>query len=311
MNYYQDLKDATVVVTGCNGFLGRHLINKLAGLSKEVIGIDLGDYCPDSKITYLKRNICLMNERIECDYLFHLAAITNIPYSEKFAYYAYDTNVLGTLNLMECIKPKRRIVFFSAGTVYGTAQTAPFKEDGPVKAMSVYGASKLAGEELIRLYGASRGFDYSILRLFNMYGPGQVPLYIVPQIILEALKTKKIQLRNGSVTRDFVYAGDLVEAAIRIATVEAAGKQIVNVGSGVDRSLMELANTIKDVMGDSTMPVTSGSVAEGFSPEKLCASTEKAKKILGWEASTSLRDGIAKTVEWYKKSLELSESPGT
>lgn len=296
------LSDAKVVVTGSNGFIGQHLTRKLRELSREVVAIGRQEAPAVNGVKYLQVDIRRLDWPIEADYLFHLAGMANPSEAEKDPVAAYETNVSGTVNLIRHIRTRRRTELISSVAVYGKAP-APFREDVPVQPSNVYGATKLAAEDAIRMYGINGGLDYAIVRPSNIFGPGQSTAYILPEKINQALSEGRITLRNGSIVRDYVFVDDFVEATIRAATMSSAERQTINIGSGQGTTLLTLAEQIRAAIEDPNIPITSGEAAESFSMSKYLSSIDKAKGVLGWEPQHTLLEGLQKSVGWYRERL--------
>jgi UDP-glucose 4-epimerase len=292
-------------VTGY-GFISSHLVTYLLGRGAQVTVVEknllANGTIPSPQIRFKNADLRYFKDEKEYDYVFHLAGITNAAYAESNPIEAYEANVLATCNLLHSVKVKERFVFTSSATVYGNAPGEHIlSETNPTSPISIYGATKVAAEDLIKTFARTRHLPFNIVRFFNLYGPKQSTLYIVPQIVIQALREKRIVLRNAVVERDFLFVGDAVECLVKAATSDTVGSTI-NVGSGIPISLGQLASTVLDVLNDPEVPVTSGNDYEPFSAKRLVADITRAI-LLGWKPKTSLREGLERTVPYYRKEV--------
>lgn len=257
-----------ILVTGSRGFLGKDLIEKLKN-NYEVIAFDKENGKNIEKIEDF--------EGIFVDKVIHLAALTR----HKNELEMFNTNVIGTLNVLEyCKKIGKGLIFASSAAVYGNAKS-PIKEDSDLNPISFYGLTKTIGEKLCWFYNQNYGISTIILRIFNLYGPEQQKGFIIPDIISQ-LENQNISLGNPNPKRDFIYIDDVVEAISK--SMKKNSFDIINIGSGKSYSIKEVAEKIvkgKDV-------VYSG----GEERSDIYADVTRAKKVLGWEPKISLDDGL-------------------
>ena len=312
----------TVLVTGAGGFIGSHLIERLAALGantralvhynsagtwgwldtspvKEHTEVFLGDiHDPES----LRRAVQ------GSDIIFHLAALIGIPYSYRAPKSYVRTNVEGTLNVLQASLDAgvELMVHTSTSEVYGTAQYVPISEDHPLQGQSPYSASKIGAEKIAEAFHRSFGLPVTTIRPFNTFGPRQSARAVVPTIIAQALTQSAVNLGNLSQTRDFNYVADTVEGFIGIAECPEAVGQVVNIGSGQEISIGDLATTILELVG-ADIPILRD--PERLRPEnsevnRLCADNRKAQKLLAWSPQYPLKEGLKHTIEWLEKNIE-------
>ena len=240
-------KNKKILITGIKGFIGNILSLKLQALGSEII--KLNDKKMDVTSWEQVKNLD------KADIVFHLAAKIFVPFSFENPRKTYETNILGTLNLLEyCRKNKSKMVFAST-YVYGEPNYLPVDENHPTNASNPYSKSKLVGEELCKYYSDDFGVKSIILRPFNIYGPDQNDNFLIPTIINQA-KTGKIILKDSRPKRDYIYIDDAVEAFLR-AGIHESNFDIFNVASGEGLSVENIAKIIISQFGNTTVnPVT-------------------------------------------------------
>jgi UDP-glucose 4-epimerase len=298
-----DLKDKSVLLTGF-GFVGKHLAPelikrgaKLTVLDKDIdslVGIPEG-------VNVLKSNLRHLTQKMEFDYVMHLASLTSVSYCETNYAETFESNTLGTINLLKNVKINERFIFTSSAVVYGNQNQKKYDESMTLHPISDYGVSKALAESAITNYAKKLNYKYTICRFFNLYGEGQTEIYIVPQIILEALKKRKITIWNDLSSRDFIYVKDAVEALLIFAENQAAENQIVNIGSGKGTTIGQLSNDIKGLI-DKDIEIVNKNIFDKASPLSLTADVEKAKR-LGFSAKTSTLVGLRNTIEYYNQKV--------
>lgn len=318
------LKDKRVLVTGAGGFIGSELVRQLLergsavraflrytsqaemGLLKflpqkeqdqlEVLFGDLRD--PDA-VEKAARDI---------DIIFHLGALISIPYSYIHPVEVVQSNVIGTLNVLQaCRSHGCQLVHTSTSEVYGTAQYVPIDEKHPLQGQSPYSASKIGADKLVESY--TRAFDVQAVtvRPFNTYGPGQSARAVIPTIITQALMRDEIHLGKLDSKRDFTFISDTVDGFLRAAATSGVTGEIFNLGSGEEISIGELANLVIDLVGRLLKIVVD---EERLRPEKsevmrLQSDNSKARQLLGWEPRVDLREGLKQTIAWIQSNMDL------
>lgn len=298
------------LITGAAGFLGSALANSLAREGHHVRGLDnlsTGDpqaLNPDVLFTRgdVKDRPKLWTLLQEIDCVYHLAARVSVPESVLYPSEYNDVNVGGTVALMEAMRDVgvRRVVFISSGAVYGDQGEQPLKESAIPNPHSPYAVSKLAAEYYVRTIGAQCGVEAVCLRIFNAYGPGQrVPPFhppVVPSFLKHALTNGSIVLHgDGSQTRDYVFVDDVVNAMVTSAMASAVDQQIINIGSGVETSVRELARLVVQAVG--TKPEEIYNPLKSGGSDRMCADISKAYEKLNYLPLIPLDVGLRLTLE--------------
>ena len=305
-----------VLITGCCGFIGSHLAVYLKLKGYEVYGLDNlsratresvrvieenGIVYAVSDITESKQVVDVLKE-FRPDALVHLAALVDVEESiRKPDLYAY-VNVYGTSMVVGKALEYgvERIVYISSAAVYGQPRRLPVSEEHPVEPINPYGATKLAGEHLVKVMCRLAHKHYVVLRLFNVYGPRQNPSYasvVVKTLERIAVNKPPIVYGDGMQTRDMVYVGDVVEAIEKAIETQYVD-EVYNIGSGKPVRIKDLINLILELVGKKELklvhaPPRPGDIRHSY------ADISKARKMLGFEPKTSLREGLTKTIEWY------------
>lgn len=306
-----------ILVTGAGGFIGSHLVEALVAAGARVTALvhydargSRGDLAalPAATLAEVRvvggdvRDAFFVGRLVAGhEVVFHLAALIGIPYSYQAPQSYLDTNVQGTLNLLEAARAAgvSRLVHVSTSEVYGTAQSVPIDEHHPLRAQSPYAASKLGGEALAASYHAAFGLPVTIVRPFNTYGPRQSRRAVIPAILAQ-LRHRVPELRLGALTprRDFTYVTDTVQGLLALGAADTAVGTVTNLGSGRDISVGELA-ALCCVVADYHPPITTDS--ERTRPadsevEHLRCDASRAARITGWHPQVSLRAGLAATL---------------
>lgn len=320
------LQNQRVLVTGADGFIGSHLAEALVragaivrafcfynsngslgwldSLSAEVrasIDFVLGDV----------RDARLVEEAtVGVDTVFHLAALIAIPYSYRAPLSFIETNVIGTLNVLEATRKRGvgRVVHTSTSEVYGTPETVPITEDHPLRGQSPYSASKIGADKLVEAYHASFDVPVVTLRPFNTYGPRQSTRAVIPTILSQLISGQTV-VRLGSLEpkRDFTYVSDTVRGFIAAATADNVEGEVIQLGTGFSYSIGEIFELAKRLTGSEAHVISDDERKRPDQSEVmiLLSSPERAKKLLGWTADVSLEDGLARTAEWIESHLDL------
>lgn len=290
------MKYSNAAVTGSTGFIGSHLTDRLREMGINVFEISRSSSRTD--ITSLDQVTNIPAQEI----LFHLAGITNISLSFENPYHVYINNVVGTLNMLEwCrINEVPKMVFLST-FVYGFPQYLPVDEKHPSAPTNPYSTSKLLAEELCQAYCRDYGLNVAVLRLFNVYGPGQKSDFVIPRII-EQLPTGKVQLGASAPKRDFVYIDDVVDSIVSAARSEICGFEVFNIGSGISYSITEIASELSSLYFKETgnyVSVNFSDVLKKGDVLDTIANIEKAKNIFNWYPKTDINAGLLKTLRAY------------
>lgn len=317
-----------VMVTGAAGFVGSHLIEELLARGETVHGLDIAPLEAARNLEavrdhpnfhYVEGDIRDLETikaffRPEADVLYHLASVVGVRRYMEDPLSLIDIAIIGTRHLIAlCVEHDVRILFTSTSEVYGRNPAVPWKEDGDrvLGATSVdrwsYAASKGVCEQM--LYGVHRktGLPFSIVRFFNVYGPRQTPIYVVSQTVQRVLNGIRPDLYDGGQqTRCLTYVDDAIAGTILAATRPEAVGEVFNIGNSVENSMAEVVQMTLDAAGSDLTPVPVdtrekyGSVYEDIG--RRVPAVEKAERVLGWKATTSARDGIAKTVAWARET---------
>jgi NAD dependent epimerase/dehydratase len=313
-----------ILVTGADGFIGSHLTEALVRRGHDVRAFVLYnsfnswgwlDQCaPDvkGKFDVFAGDIRDPNGVKEamkgCDTVLHLAALIAIPYSYHSPDTYIDTNVKGTLNVLQAARQLdvRRVVHTSTSEVYGTARFVPITEDHPLQGQSPYSASKIAADQLAYSFYASFGLPVVIARPFNTYGPRQSARAVIPTIITQiANGQRQIKLGAVSPTRDFNFVSDTVDAFMAALNSDRGLGEVVNFGSNFEVSIGETAALIAEIMGTELEIVTDEARLRPAKSEveRLWADNAKARDLFGWTprhgGRDGLRRGLAATIEWF------------
>ena len=319
-----------VLVTGADGFIGSHLAEALVrrGLSVRAFVLYNSfnswgwlDRAPQDIRDGLDvfagdiRDPHGVREAMQgCDTVLHLAALIAIPYSYHSPDTYIDTNIKGTLNVLQAARALavEKLVHTSTSEVYGTARSVPISEEHPLQGQSPYSASKIGADQLALSFHASFGTPVGVIRPFNTYGPRQSARAVIPSIIIQLL-ADAASLKLGALhpTRDFSYIEDTVAGFIAVAESPRSVGQVINTGSGHEISIGDLARTISRLMGRE-LPIERD--AQRLRPdtsevERLLADTRKAADLAGWRprdaGQQGLEKGLRSTIEWFSEPGHL------
>lgn len=314
------------VVTGADGFIGSHLAEALVGRGAEVTALAL--YNSHDSLGWLdelsrpvRRSMRVVRGDIRDpqqmtalskgqEVVFHLAALISIPYSYEAPSSYVQTNVQGTVNVLNgaLAAGVSRFIQTSTSETYGTAQSTPITEDHPLRGQSPYSASKIGADMMAESFALSYQLPVTILRPFNTYGPRQSERAVISTVIRQVLDTNCESLNLGDLrpARDFNYTSDTVEAFIKVAERDDLPLgAIFNVGSGRMVTIGETVEMIKEITG-CTKPVVQD--RQRIRPEmsevmSLMADSSKLRAATGWAPSVGLEDGLRYTIEWWKERL--------
>lgn len=313
-----------VLVTGADGFIGSHLVEKLVreganvrafvlynsfnswgwleNASKEVRSateVVSGDIRDARFVNMAAHN---------CEDIFHLAALIAIPYSYQAPESFVQTNVLGTLNVLNAARDHniQTLVHASTSEVYGTALEIPIRENHPLQAQSPYSASKIAADKLAESYFCSFNLPVAILRPFNTYGPRQSARAVIPTIITQLLSgCSEIKLGSLEPRRDFTYVSDTADGFLLAGQCPDAIGRVTQIGTGKDISVGELLRLIQDVLEMEAVVAVEEKRRRpsGSEVQRLVCDNSQARNLLGWSPAVGLREGIARTAAWIRENL--------
>lgn len=321
-----------ILITGADGFIGSHLVEELIRQGYDVRAFVYYNSFNswgwlDSLSDIIKRDLDVFSGDIRdphgvkeamrgCDTVLHLASLIAIPYSYHSPDTYVDTNIKGTLNILQAARELgvSKVVHTSTSEVYGTAQYVPINEEHPLQGQSPYSASKIGADQMALSFYRSFGTPVAIIRPFNTYGPRQSARAVIPTIITQLAAGKgKIKLGALSPTRDFNYVKDTVSGFISIMNSEQSIGEVINIGSNYEVSIGKTVEAIADVMGKSVEIVTDEVRLrpEKSEVERLWADNKKAKMLLGWEPSyggiDGFKRGLKETVDWFTNQSNLSK----
>jgi NAD dependent epimerase/dehydratase len=320
-----------ILITGADGFIGSHLTEALVRAGHEVRAFVLYnsfnswgwlDHCGEDikgKFEVFAGDIRDPNgvrtAMKGCDAALHLAALIAIPYSYHSPDTYVDTNIKGTLNVVQAARDLgvSKVVQTSTSEVYGTARFVPITEDHPLQGQSPYSASKIGADQIAMSFYTSFGTPVSVLRPFNTYGPRQSARAVIPTIITQIANGKR-QIKLGAVhpTRDFSYVADTVAGFMAALESDRSIGEVINIGSNFEISIGDTASTIAEVMGVELEILTDEQRLRPVKSEveRLWASNSKARELLGWMPQygglDGFRRGLAETVSWFSKSANLA-----
>lgn len=309
-----------IAVTGAEGFIGSHLVERMVSGGSRVRAMVLyNSFGHNGWLDQLSPEIRAEVEIVhgdvrdsravrslleDADTVMHLAALIGIPYSYRAPESYLDTNVRGTLNILEAARDvgTPRLLVTSTSEVYGTAQRVPIDEDHPLQGQSPYSASKIAADRFAESYFRSFGLPVTIVRPFNTYGPRQSARAVIPTIITQLLEGRsEIHLGALSPTRDMVFVRDTVEGFARIAAADQVAGEEINIATGVEVSVGDLAGILIDEINPAaTIVCEEVRKRPGKSEvERLLGSADKLERLTGWRPDTTLRAGLMETIDWF------------
>ncbi|MFZ5955060.1 MAG: SDR family NAD(P)-dependent oxidoreductase [Nanoarchaeota archaeon] len=308
-----EIKNKKVLITGAGGFIGSHLVEELIKLNAdifcflssndEVANLREIEGCLDQvKIIYgdLKNYNEIKNAVEGKDIIFHLGALVSVSDSYEKPFDFFETNSLGTFNLLNASKMKKlkKIIITSSAEVYGNANGL-VDEEFPLHANSPYAASKVSAEKFAESFYFSYCLPVSIVRLFNVFGPRQSLKPIIPSIISKSLKDEKINIVNLYAKRDFIFVKDVIDAFLKIAESENSNGEVFNIGNAKVVSIKEILDIVERLMNKKIKNLEIKNTNEN-SEKLLICNNAKARKILKWEPKTSLEEGLKECIDYYK-----------
>ncbi|MGE3539074.1 MAG: SDR family NAD(P)-dependent oxidoreductase [Candidatus Tectimicrobiota bacterium] len=314
-----------VLVTGAGGFIGSHLAERLVRAGAQVRAMvhynsrnDWGllEYL-DPEVQHAMEVVLgdltdatLMRRTVAgCEVVFHLGALIAIPYSYQAPRHFIDTNVIGTLNVLQaCLDEQvRKVVHTSTSETYGSARYTPMDEQHPLQGQSPYAASKIAADKLAESFYCSFNLPVATIRPFNTFGPRQSARAVIPTIISQALSGDTIRLGDLQPVRDFTFVEDTVSGFMHVAESEHTIGQVVNIGTGQGMTIGAVVDLVRGLCRTPKQVITDH---ERFRPPQsevralLCDNT-KARTVLGWEPRYSVPEGLQRTFEYITRFLHL------
>jgi dTDP-glucose 4,6-dehydratase len=319
------LEGKRALVTGAGGFIASHLVESLvrAGVCTRGL-VHYNSRGDEGQLAWLDPGIrrqlevlpgdvrdrwCVRQAVEGCDLVFHLAALIGIPYSYRAPQSYVETNVLGTLNVLEACRDCRvgRLLCTSTSEVYGTARYTPIDEDHPLQAQSPYAATKIAADQLARSYHASFGLPVVIVRPFNTFGPRQSARAVIPTILAQALAGDRLALGSTSPVRDFLFVADNVRGFLAAAEAPGVEGEVLNLATGAGVTIGQVVELAGKLLGRTLQVQTD---LKRRRPDKsevleLIGSAAKAAQQTGWRAAVGLEEGLAATLAWIRDHRHL------
>lgn len=311
-----------ILVTGAGGFIGSHLAEHLVELGASVRGLVhynalggqgwLGSSPIREEIEICAGDVTdrdSVNKAMAgCEVVFHLAALIAIPYSYQAPASYVRTNVEGTLNVLQGAREAgvRCLVHTSTSEVYGSALQVPIREDHALQGQSPYSASKIGADKMVEAFHRSFNLPVVTVRPFNTFGPRQSARAVIPTIITQCLKGAAVRLGSLEPTRDLNYVSNTVEGFVAAAAQSSALGMTINLGSGREISIGDLAQLIAKLIGK---PIQIESEPARMRPqnsevERLLADNTQARTILDWRPAVDLEEGLQRTIDWMKSNLQ-------
>ncbi|MBI1944985.1 MAG: SDR family NAD(P)-dependent oxidoreductase [Deltaproteobacteria bacterium] len=320
-----------VLVTGADGFIGSHLVEHLVALGADVRAfvfynsfnswgwLDTADEHTKKSIEVVAGDVRdpygVKNAVKGCDVVLHLAALIAIPFSYHSPDSYVDTNIKGTLNVLQAARELgvARVVHTSTSEVYGTARFVPITEDHPLQGQSPYAASKTGADQLALSFQLSFGTPVAIIRPFNTYGPRQSARAVLPTIITQiAAGASQVKLGALTPTRDFNYVHDTCRGFVAVAESDQAVGRVVNIGSNFEVAIGDAARTIAELMGKDVELVSDEQRLRphGSEVERLWADNTRARELCGFTPAYAgldgFRRGLRATIDWFSEPANLA-----
>jgi len=316
------------LVTGAGGFIGSHLVERLARAGAPVRAfvhynsrndwgnLELIDPSVRSEIDVVTGDIAdpfsVRQATRGVRVIYHLSSLIAIPYSYAAPQSYVTTNVQGAVNVLQAAREEgvEHVVHTSTSECYGTAQYVPIDERHPLQGQSPYSATKIGADTLAESYCRSFNLSVTIIRPFNTFGPRQSARAVIPTIILQALRDGTIKLGSLTPTRDMNYVDNTVDAFVAVASHRTALGEVINIGSGREISVGDLARVIVAMIGSKSDIVEDAQRVRPVESEvgRLLCNNEKAARLLGWTPKVDLEEGLRRSIEWFKSHLNRYKS---
>lgn len=320
------LRGAKVLVTGSDGFIGSHVVERLVAEGASVRAFclynsqgswgwldtasrDVRDAL-DVRLGDIRDAAFVADATAGVDVVMHLAALIAIPYSYRAPESFVATNVHGTLNVLEGAKRHgvRRVIVTSTSEVYGTPDTLPIRETHPLNAQSPYAATKVAADQLSLSYQRSFGVPVVVLRPFNTYGPRQSTRAVLPTILAQLLRgATSIKLGRLDTRRDLTFVSDTVDGFVKAALAAGVEGQTIQLGTGRSPSIGDIFDAACRALGKTATVELDPSRLRPDASEVLVLESDpaRAKQLLGWTPQVTLEDGLARTAAWMSQHMQL------
>lgn len=308
------LRGRRVLVTGAAGFIGSHVVRRLLHDGAQVFAmtsavssvppVRLADVLDDVRVVEAnltdRSALDHVARTVRPEFVAHLGAYTHVGKSFVRVDENVTTNVAGTVNLLQALHGDyERFVNTGTSEIYGDVPV-PFTEDGPVNPVSPYSVSKYAAERFARMFATAHGWPIVFLRPFNAFGPWQSADRVIPEIIVTALKQRPLEMTAGTQTREFNYVEDLADGFVAALSAPAAEGQVINLGSGDEISVRDLAIRILARMGDPVEPKFGALPERPTEITRMYCDGQRARDLLGWQPAHTLDAGLDATIAWYR-----------
>jgi len=312
-----NLEGKNIFISGGAGFIGSSLTRELLNRKANVTVYDNFIYGDQENISELAGDIQIVQGDIlswklqhtiknhKIDYIFHLAAEPYIPHCydnpEKF----FDVNVKGTMKVLMAAKllDVKKVVHLSSSEVYGTSKYNPMDEKHPLLPLSTYAVSKLSADRICFVWAKEHNIPVVIVRPFNNYGPRETQPYVIPEIITQLDKSNKVKLGNIEAIRDFTYVEDVVKGIVDLLNDNVPLGEAINIGSNTSYSIKYIANVISNLMGHKDIEIIiEDSRLRPLDVDKLQCDYSKINSLIEWKPTTSLKDGLRKTIDWFREN---------
>lgn len=325
----ESLDGATVLVTGADGFIGSHVVERLLGDGARVRAFclytsggaagwleeseEFGEALHDGRAEVVLGDVRdpehVMASAAGADVVLHLAALIAIPFSYVAPRSYVETNVIGTLNVLEAVRRHgiARMVNTSTSEVYGTPERVPITEDHPLRGQSPYSATKISADKMCESYALSFETPVVTLRPFNTFGPRQSMRAVIPTVLAQLLAgADEIRLGDLAPQRDFTYVTDTADGFARAALVDLAPGTTVQLGTGRTVSIGEVVDLCRRVTGNDARVVTDADRVRppGSEVQVLQSDPRRARELLGWGPTIDLEEGLARTTEWLRPRVD-------
>ena len=314
--------DGKVLVTGCAGFIGSHLVERLLEEGHRVIGIDnmrtgnqsnMVSFSSHPEFSFIEADVCDPGLKLklssDIDLIFHLAAISSVTASIEDPILVNRNNVTGIVNVLDVARTLdvSRVVFSSSAAVYGNPEKMPIVEETPVDPLSPYAASKIAGEEYMKAFREAYGIETTILRYFNVYGPRQAYSEysgVISIFINHAIRGEPITVEgDGEQTRSFVYVADVAKGTVLAGKTPKANGEVINM-SGLDSiRILDVANRINHAVSSEGSKIIHVDPRIGDVRHSR-GSMEKAQSVLGFTPEMPFETGMEHTINWYRSQMQ-------
>lgn len=319
------LLGADCLVTGAAGFIGSHLCDRLVAEGARVHAlVRTVSRVRAARLAHVDDQLEIVEAdlrdgaslralvgRVRPQYVFHLGAYTHVGRSFGHVGESLQTNITGTVDLLQALREDGYISFVNVGTseIYGAAEV-PFREDMPVAPLSPYAVAKYAAERYCRMFHQAYGWPIVLIRPFNAYGARQSPDRIIPELIAAGLTGSDLEMTHGLQTREFNEVTDLVDGLVRAALAgPRAHGEVINLGCGEEHSMREVAAMVLSEMGEPVRALFGALPERPTEIPRMFCDNSKAERLLGWAPRVSLEEGLRRTIAFYTAEAERPDSP--